>query len=291
MAFNKIGTYLEMIKFQHSIFALPFAYLGAFLAEMRVPDFVTLLWITLAMLGARSFAMAMNRLIDREIDRRNPRTAERALPKGHLSISSVVLFSLVSLTVFLIAVYNLAPVCRYLRPFVVIPFVVYPYTKRFTWLSHFILGLCLGLAPVGAWIAVTNSVNNIEPFLLGAAVLCWVAGFDIFYAIQDMNFDQKYRLYSIPANFGIRTSLGLTKLLHFTAISFLVWTGIRLDLGIFYFIGVFIAGVLLAYENSIIKPNDLSKLNMAFFTMNGVISVLMFCFVAMEVIFRRTNIV
>lgn len=291
MAFNKIGTYLEMIKFQHSIFALPFAYLGAFLAEMRVPDFLTLLWITLAMVGARSFAMAMNRLIDREIDRRNPRTAERALPKGLLPIPSVIVFSLISLTVFLIAVYNLAPICRYLWPFVVIPFVIYPYTKRFTWLSHFILGLCLGLAPVGAWIAVTNSVNNIEPFLLGAAVLCWVAGFDIFYAIQDMNFDQKYRLYSIPANFGIRTSLVLTKLLHFTAISFLVWTGIRLDLGIFYFIGVFIAGVLLAYENSIIKPNDLSKLNVAFFTMNGVISVLMFCFVAMEVIFRRTNIV
>ena len=290
MAFNKIGTYLEMIKFQHSIFALPFAYLGAFLAEIRVPDFLTLLWITLAMVGARSFAMAMNRLIDREIDRRNPRTAERALPKGLLPIPSVIVFSLISLTVFLIAVYNLAPVCRYLWPFVVIPFVIYPYTKRFTWLSHFILGLCLGLAPVGAWIAVTNSVS-IEPFLLGAAVLCWVAGFDIFYAIQDMNFDQKYRLYSIPANFGIRTSLVLTKLLHFTAISFLVWTGIRLDLGIFYFIGVFIAGVLLAYENSIIKPNDLSKLNMAFFTMNGVISVLMFCFVAMEVIFRRTNIV
>lgn len=290
MAFNKIGTYLEMIKFQHSIFALPFAYLGAFLAQMRVPDFLTLLWITLAMVGARSFAMAMNRLIDREIDRWNPRTAERALPKGLLPIPSVIIFSLISLTVFLVAVYNLAPVCRYLWPFVVIPFVIYPYTKRFTWLSHFILGLCLGLAPVGAWIAVTNSVS-IEPFLLGAAVLCWVAGFDIFYAIQDMNFDQKYRLYSIPANFGIRTSLVLTKLLHSTAISFLVWTGIRLDLGIFYFIGVFIAGVLLAYENSIIKPNDLSKLNMAFFTMNGVISVLMFCFVAMEVIFRRTNIV
>ena len=290
MAFNKIGTYLEMIKFQHSIFALPFAYLGAFLAEMRVPDFLTLFWITLAMVGARSFAMAMNRLIDREIDRRNPRTAERALPKGHLSISSVVVFSLISLTVFLIAVYNLAPVCRYLWPFVVIPFVVYPYTKRFTWLSHFVLGLCLGLAPIGAWIAITNSVT-IEPFLLGAAVLCWVAGFDIFYAIQDMDFDQKHRLYSIPANFGIRTSLVLTKFLHFTAILFLAWTGVRLDLGIFYFIGVFIAGVLLAYENSIIKPNDLSKLNMAFFTMNGVISVLMFCFVAIEVIFRRTSIV
>lgn len=289
MAFNKIGTYLEMIKFQHSIFALPFAYLGAFLAEIRIPSFLTLLWITLAMVGARSFAMAMNRLIDREIDRRNPRTSERALPKGLLPIPSVIVFSLISLTVFLIAVYNLAPVCRYLWPFVVIPFVIYPYTKRFTWLSHFILGLCLGLAPVGAWIAVTNSVS-IEPFLLGAAVLCWVAGFDIFYAIQDMDFDRKHRLYSIPANFGIKTSLTVTKLLHFTAISFLVCTGLRLDLGVFYFIGVFIAGVLLAYENSIIKPNDLSKLNMAFFTMNGVISVLMFLFVAIDIVFRRTGI-
>jgi 4-hydroxybenzoate polyprenyltransferase len=289
MAFSKIGTYLEMIKFQHSIFALPFAYLGAFLAEMRIPSFLTLFWITLAMVGARSFAMAMNRLIDREIDRRNPRTAERALPKGLLQSSNVLIFSLVSLTIFLVAVYNLAPVCRYLWPLVVIPFVIYPYTKRFTWLSHFVLGLCLGLAPVGAWIAVTNSVA-IEPFLLGVAVLCWVAGFDIFYAIQDIDFDRKHRLFSIPANFGIRTSLGLTKVLHFTAIVFLGWTGVRLDLGIIYFIGVLITGLLLAYENSIIKPNDLSRLNMAFFTMNGVISVLMFFFVAIEVILKRMNI-
>jgi 4-hydroxybenzoate polyprenyltransferase len=289
MAFNKIATYLEMIKFQHSIFALPFAYLGAFLAEMRIPSFLTLFWITLAMVGARSFAMAMNRLIDREIDRRNPRTSERALPKGLLQSSNVMIFSLVSLSVFLVAVYNLAPVCRYLWPLVVIPFVIYPYTKRFTYLSHFVLGLCLGLAPVGAWIAVTNSIA-IEPFLLGAAVLCWVAGFDIFYAIQDMDFDRQHRLYSIPANFGISTSLILTKLLHFTAVAFLVWSGVRLNLGMIYFIGVIITGLLLAYENSIIKPNDLSRLNMAFFTMNGVISVLMFFFVAIEVIYRRTNI-
>lgn len=289
MAFSKISIYLEMIKFQHSIFALPFAYLGAFLAEMRVPSLRALFWITLAMVGARSFAMAMNRLIDREIDRRNPRTAERALPKGLLGSSNVIWFSLGSLAVFLVAVYNLAPVCRYLWPFVVIPFVIYPYTKRFTWLSHFILGLCLGLAPVGAWIAVTNSVT-LEPFLLGAAVLCWVAGFDIFYAIQDMDFDRKNGLYSIPANFGIKTSLSLTKLLHFTAIVFLAWTGIRLDLGLFYFIGVIIAGALLAYENSIIKPNDTSRLNMAFFTMNGIISVLMFFFVAIEVISRGMNL-
>jgi 4-hydroxybenzoate polyprenyltransferase len=255
---------------------------------MRMPDFITLVWITIAMVSARSFAMAVNRLIDMEIDRRNPRTAERALPKGLLSVSSVIFFSFISLTVFLLAVYNLSPICRYLWPIVVIPFIVYPYTKRFTWLSHFVLGLCLGLAPVGAWIAVTDTISP-EPFLIGAAVLLWVAGFDIFYAIQDIAFDRQQKLHSIPASFGVRTSLFLTKILHFISIAFLSWVGIRLNLGIFYFIGVCITAILLTYENSIIKPNDLSKLNMVFFTMNGVVSILMFCFVAMEVIFRRTG--
>jgi len=284
MALSKIKIYLEMIKFQHSIFALPFAYLGAFLSQKSVPGFGTLFWITLAMVGARSFAMTANRLIDMEIDRRNPRTAERALPRGLLSVSNVILFSIISLVFFLLAVYNLAPICRYLRPIVVIPFVIYPYTKRVTWLSHFVLGLCLGLAPVGAWIAVTNTFS-LEPFLIGAAVLLWVAGFDIFYAIQDMDFDLQHRLYSIPARFGIRASLALTKLLHFTSIAILVWLGVRLNLGLFYFAGVTVAAILLAYENSLIKPNDLSRLNVAFFTMNGIISVVMFCFVAIDVIF------
>lgn len=286
---DKIKIYLEMIKFQHSVFALPFAYFGAFLAQMRAPDFMTIFWITIAMVGARSFAMVVNRLIDMEIDRRNPRTAERALPKGLLSVSSVVLFSIFSLAVFLFAVYKLAPICRYLWPVAVIPFIVYPYTKRFTWLSHFVLGLCLGLAPVGAWIAVTNNIS-IEPFLIGAAVLCWVAGFDIFYAMQDLDFDRQNKLFSIPARFGVRGSLVLTKLLHIISIALLSWVGIRMNLGLIYFTGVFITAVLLAYENSIIKANDLSRLNMAFFTMNGVISVLMFCFVAVEVIFGRSHV-
>ncbi len=286
MALSKIKIYLEMIKLQHSIFALPFAYLGAFLSQKSVPGFSTLFWITFAMVGARSFAMAANRLIDMEIDRRNPRTAERALPRGLLSVSNVILFSIISLGFFLLAVYNLAPICRYLWPIVVIPFVIYPYTKRVTWLSHFVLGLCLGLAPVGAWIAVTNTFS-LEPILIGTAVLLWVAGFDIFYAIQDMDFDLQHRLYSIPARFGIRASLALTKLLHFTSIAILVWLGVRLTLGLFYFAGVAVAAILLAYENSLIKPNDLSRLNVAFFTMNGIISVVMFCFVAIDVIFGR----
>lgn len=290
MAFDKVKIYLEMIKFQHSIFALPFAYLGAFLAEMKVPDMKTLLWITLAMVGARSFAMAANRLIDAEIDRRNPRTAERALPKGLLSISNVIIFALMSLGFFLFAVYNLAPVCRYLWPFAVIPFIIYPYTKRFTWLSHIVLGLCLGLAPVGAWVALTNTISA-EPLIIGAAVLLWVAGFDIFYAMQDRDFDLRENLHSIPARFGIHASLTLTKLFHLISICLFCWAGLRLNLGFFYFAGVFIAGALLAYENSLVKPNDLSKLNVAFFTMNGIISVVVFSFAAAEVVFGRGKIV
>jgi 4-hydroxybenzoate polyprenyltransferase len=287
---GKVKIYLEMIKFEHSVFALPFAYFGAFLAEKRVPEWMTLFWITLAMVGARSFAMAVNRWLDMEIDRRNPRTADRALPKGLLSVSNVVLFSIVSLAVFLLSVYKLAPICRYLWPLVVVPFVIYPYTKRFTWLSHFVLGLCLGLAPVGAWIAITNTIN-MEPFMIGAAVLLWVAGFDIFYAIQDIEFDRQHKLYSIPAKFGIRTSLTLTKILHITSIVLLSWVGMRMHLGIIYFIGIAVTAILLAYENSMIKPHDISKLNMAFFTINGVISILLFCFVAADVIFRRARIV
>ena len=290
MVLNKIRIFMEMIKFQHSIFALPFAFLGAFLSEMKVPSLITIFWITLAMIGARSFAMAVNRLIDIEIDRRNPRTAGRALPKGLVSVWNVILFSLISLGLFLLAVYNLAPICRYLWPIVVIPFIIYPYTKRVTWLSHFVLGFCLGLAPVGAWIAVTNTLS-IDPFLIGAAVLLWVAGFDIFYAIQDIDFDRQHKLYSIPVRFGIKKSLTLTKLLHICSILILSWLGIRLDLGLFYYMGVFVAGTLLAYENSLIKPDDLSNLNVAFFTMNGVISVVMFFFVAIEVIFGRTRFV
>lgn len=286
---DKFKIYLDMIKFEHSIFALPFAYLGAFLSQMKVPNLVTIFWITLAMVGARSFAMSLNRLIDIEIDRRNPRTSERALPKRLLSIPDVMLFTLFSLGLFLLAVYNLAPLCRYLWPFVIIPFVIYPYTKRVTCLSHFVLGFCLGLAPIGAWIAITNTIS-LEPFLIGAAVLLWVAGFDIIYSIMDMNFDRQHGLFSIPARFGIKKSLTLTKLLHITSIVIFILLGIRLNLGIFYFVGVVAAAILLAYENSLIKPDDLSRLNIAFFTMNGIISVLMFCFVAIDLIFGRVKL-
>lgn len=281
---SKIKLYLEMIKFQHSIFALPFAYSGAFLAQMKVPAPSTIFWITVAMVGARSFAMSMNRLIDKEIDRRNPRTAHWALPKGLLSSSDVMVFSAICLGLFLLGVYNLAPICRYLWPFVVIPFVLYPYTKRFTYLSHFVLGGCLGLAPVGAWVSVTNTLT-VEPLLIGVAVLLWVAGFDIIYSLQDLDFDLKEGLFSIPVRFGIKRALLLTKLLHMASIALLIFFGIYLKLGLFYFVGVATVAILLAYENSLIKPDDLSRLNRAFFTMNAFVSVVMFSFIVLEVKF------
>lgn len=287
---KKIKIYAEMIKFEHSIFALPFAYFGAFLSQMKVPSFRNLFWITAAMVGARSFAMALNRIIDIEIDRLNPRTSERALPKGILSIKNAITFSLISLGIFLLSVYHLAPICRYLWPLVIIPFVIYPYTKRFTYLSHFILGICLGLSPVGAWIAISNSIS-FEPFLIAIAVMFWVSGFDIFYAIQDIEFDRKHGLHSIPARFGIKKSLLITKLLHLLTILFLILVGITLKLGIFYFTGVLITSIVLTYENLIIKPDDLSRLNIAFFNLNGLVSIIMFIFVAIELIFRRSNVI
>ena len=263
--------------------------ISALFCLIEGPSFCDTFSILIAIVGARTCNRTQP--LDRyQVDQRNPRTAERALPKGLLSVSNILLFSLASLGIFLLAVYALSPVCQYLWPIVVIPFVVYPYTKRFTWFSHFVLGLCLGLAPIGASIPITNSFTP-EPFLIGTAVLCWVAGFDILYAIQDIDFDRRQGLHSIPARFGIKTSLSVTKLLHIASILLLLWVGLRLGLGLFYYMGILIAAGLLAYENSLVKPNDLSRLNIAFFTMNGVISVIMFCFVAIEVMFGRRAIV
>jgi len=202
MVFKKIGIILDAIKFEHSVFALPFAYMGAFLARGGAPTFSQMAWITLAIVGARSFAMGMNRLVDKEIDARNPRTCRRALPTGLLAEVEMLAFIVFSFGIFLLALYQLAPLTRWLWPLVVIPFVVYPYTKRFTWASHFLLGMCLGLAPVGAWVALRNRVDLL-PLVLGMAVACWVAGFDIIYACQDVKIDQQQGLYSIAASFGV----------------------------------------------------------------------------------------
>lgn len=264
--------FAQFVKFEHSVFALPFAYAGAFLAEDRIPGFLTMLWITLVMVSARSLAMTLNRVIDHEIDARNPRTARRELPAGTLSMSSAAAFGVVSLAVMTGALSQLPRLTWYLAPVVIVAFVVYPYTKRFTSLCHLFLGATIGLAPVGAWVAVTGSLAW-EPFVLMGAVMFWIAGFDIIYACMDIGFDRREGLHSIPAALGTGPALLLTRLFHLLAAGLLLAAGIVSGLGTVYYIGVTVVAVLLAYENAIVSAHDLSRVGTAFMTMNGVISI------------------
>jgi 4-hydroxybenzoate polyprenyltransferase len=275
--------FLSLVKFEHTVFALPFAYIGAFLAVDGVPSAADLFWITVAMVGARSLAMALNRLIDARIDARNPRTAGRELPRGALRPWHVVLFSLGSLAVFLVAVFQLEPIVRWLWPIPVLAFVAYPYLKRVTWLSHAWLGAVDGLAPVGAWAAITNELPW-EAWLLGAAVAVWVAGFDVLYALFDLDFDRAHGLHSLPARFGPRAAFAAARACHVATIAFLVLAGLGLDVGVLYWLGVAAVGALLAYEHSLVSPADTRRLDTAFFTLNGVISVTFFAFVLADVV-------
>jgi 4-hydroxybenzoate polyprenyltransferase len=275
--------FLSLVKFEHTIFALPFAYIGAFLAVGGVPSAADLLWITVAMVGARSLAMALNRLIDAGIDARNPRTAGRELPRGALRPWQVAVFCLASLAVFLVAVYQLAPIVRWLWPIPVAAFVVYPYLKRATWLSHFWLGAVDGLAPVGAWAAITNDLP-LEAWLLGAAVAVWVAGFDVLYALFDLEHDRAHGLHSVPARFGVPATFAVARACHVLTVVFLALAGIALSAGVLYWLGVAAVALLLLYEHSLVSPQDTRRLDLAFFTMNGVISVTFFLFVLADVV-------
>jgi 4-hydroxybenzoate polyprenyltransferase len=275
--------FLSLVKFEHTIFALPFAYIGAFLAVDGVPGAADLLWITVAMVGARSLAMALNRLIDARIDAHNPRTAGRELPRGALRPRQVLLFSLASLAVFLVAVYQLEPIVRWLWPIPVLGFVVYPYLKRITWLSHAWLGAVDGLAPVGAWAAITNELPW-EAWLLGAAVAVWVAGFDILYSLFDLDFDRAHGLHSFPARFGARASFAAARACHLATVGFLVLAGLGLDVGVLFWLGTAGVAALLLYEHSLVSPADTRRLDAAFFTLNGVISVTFFAFVLADVL-------
>lgn len=275
--------FAALVKLEHTIFALPFAYVGAFLAVAGVPSAHDLLWITLAMVGARSFAMALNRLVDAGIDARNPRTANRELPRGALLPWQVVLFSAASLGLFLAAVYQLAPIVRWLWPIPVAAFVVYPYLKRATWLSHLWLGVADGLAPVGAWAAITNDLPW-QAWLLGAAVACWIAGFDVLYALFDLEVDRDQGLHSIPARYGPAAAFLAARALHVATVGALVGAGLGLPVGPLYWLGAAFVGVLLLYEHALVSPRDWRRLDTAFFTMNGVISVGFFGFVLAEVL-------
>jgi 4-hydroxybenzoate polyprenyltransferase len=273
--------FASLVKVEHTIFALPFAYVGAFLAVGGVPSAHDLVWITVAMVGARSLAMALNRLIDAEIDARNPRTSGRELPSGLLGRWQVLAFSLVSLAVFLLAVSQLDPVVRWLWPIPVVGFVVYPYLKRFTWLSHLWLGAVDGLAPMGAWVAITGTLPW-QSWALGGAVACWVAGFDLFYSLLDLSVDRRLGLHSWATRFGERGVFAGARVLHVLTVALLVATGLGLDVDVFYWLGVGAVAALLVYEHTLVRPGDLRRLDAAFFTVNGVISLTFFGFVLLD---------
>jgi 4-hydroxybenzoate polyprenyltransferase len=273
----------SLVKIEHTVFALPFAYVGALLAVNEVPSASDLFWISVAMVGARSLAMGLNRLVDASIDAANPRTAKRELPTRALRPAHVLLFCVGSLAVFLIAVWQLDPLVRWLWPIPVAGFVVYPYLKRFTWLSHAWLGAVDGLAPVGAWVAVTGELP-LESWLLGGAVACWVAGFDLFYALLDLEFDRRSGLHSIATRFGEAGAFWGARVLHVATVALLVAAGLGLPVGLGYWVGVAAVALLLVYEHSLVRPGDLRRLDAAFFTVNGVISLVFFAFVLVDVL-------
>jgi len=263
-----------MIKIEHTIFALPFAFMGVFLAAEGFPDLTTSLWILLAMVGARSAAMAFNRLVDADIDQRNPRTNNRALPMGLLKKSEVALFIVVSAALFLFSAWMLNPLSFYLAWPVLLILLFYSYTKRFTWLCHFILGFCLGMTPLAGWIAV-KGFFAITPILLSIGVFFWTAGFDLIYSCQDYEIDKKEGLYSTPSRFGLKASLILSVVLHIITLIFFGLAGFIGCLSWPFWAATSITGIFLIWEHSIVRPSDLSKVNMAFFMANGFISIVM----------------
>ncbi len=281
--FEKLVSYLKLIRFSHSIFALPFALTGAVIAASGIPSLRQILWVVVAMIGARSGAMGLNRIIDRKIDAENPRTASREIPAGKVKVLDAVIFTVISFAVLVFAAYMLNPLCLKLSPIAIAVVALYPYTKRFTWLSHFVLGLAISAAPLGAWIAIKGTFDW-EIIPMAFAVIFWLAGFDMLYALQDLEFDKSSGLYSIPKRFGIKGTLILSSISHFLSWSLLVFTGIVFGLWIFYWLGMIIVGGLLIYEHSIVKPDDLSKLDMAFFNMNGYISMTVFVFTMVDYI-------
>lgn len=273
---GKLKTTLEMIKFEHTLFALPFAFLGAVMAANGLPTWMQLLWITLAMVGARSAAMTFNRIVDRDIDAANPRTAGREIPSGKLSLGFAWAFLFASIGLFLLAAYSLNWLTFALSPVALLSVLGYSYAKRFTAFAHVLLGWALAISPTAAWIAVRGAIDSELPLLLSLFVLMWTSGFDVLYACQDYEFDKKAGLRSIPARFGIAQSLWIARLFHaqayFVLLILLVFSG----LGWPAYAGVGIVGALLVYQHTLVKPNDLSKMNAAFFTTNAFVSVILF---------------
>lgn len=261
----------NLVRLEHSLFALPYALVGALLAAMGLPPLLTLLWIVIAMVAARTLAMGLNRLIDAEIDARNPRTAGREIPAGLVSRAQVLALCGGSLVVLLLSVWNLAPMTRWLWPFVVIPSVIYPYLKRFTWLCHLWLGALIGLSPVAAWVATSNELPP-GAFLLMGVVGFWIAGFDIIYATLDVDYDRRVGLHSVPADLGIGRALWIARVLHALSVASMVGVGLWLSLGWPYWIAVIACAALLIYEHAIVRADDLTRVNQAFFNVNAILA-------------------
>ena len=269
---RKISVFLEMIKFPHTVFALPFALTGALLAANGLPSGRQILWIILAMVGARTAAMGLNRLIDAEIDARNPRTANRAIPAGLIGKGATLIFIASATLLLLVAAMMLNPLCLKLSPVALFFLVLYSYCKRFTSLAHVVLGICLAAAPMGAWIAIRGSIDT-PALILGGIVLFWVAGFDILYALQDLEFDRAAGLHSIPVALGVKGSLLTARLFHLVMMGLLWWLFVSMHLGVLFLAGIIAAGAMLLYEHLLLKGGNLDKLDAAFFNMNGYISI------------------
>jgi len=286
---GRIRTVLEMIKFEHSVFALPFALVGALLAAREgggLPSWRQILWIVVAMVGARSAAMTMNRIADVEFDRRNPRTANRALPKGELSLGFAWMFTIVASAVLVLAAWQLNLLALKLSPVALAILFFYSYTKRFTAWSHFVLGFCLGISPAAAWIAIRGSLDW-RMLILCAAVTLWVGGFDVLYACQDVEFDTSVGLHSIPKRLGIARALLFARVVHLAMVALLIWLATAFHLAWPAWAGIAVVALLLGYEHSLVKPNDLSKMNAAFFAVNGYISLLFLLFWGAAVVVMR----
>ena len=278
---RRLQIFLDTIKFEHSIFALPFAVAAAFMVAEGWPDWVQFGWVLVAMVTLRTFAMAANRLVDAEIDRRNPRTADRALARGIIGKPEVIGYMVVSAVVFVVAAWQLDPLALLLSPIPILVAFTYPYLKRFTWLAHFGIGAVYVIVPPAVSIALTGTMP-MEYVLLGIAALFWVSGFDVLYAIADIDFDRSNGLHSIPAKFGIAKSLFIARILHAVTILFLGLSMLQAEVGVFAMLGIVVVGVLLAYEHSLVKKDDVSKLNLAFFTMNGIIAVVFAVFIVLD---------
>ena len=283
-AMGKLTAMLEMIKFSHTIFAFPFALMGVVLASLAsgsAPSFGQIIWICLAMVGARTGAMGLNRIIDARIDADNPRTSGRHLPAGKVAMGEAWLLVIAAFALLLLAAWMLNPLCLKLAPVAIFFLVLYSFCKRFTAMAHVVLGICLAIAPVGAWVALRGDIGW-PVIVLGLAVLFWVAGFDIFYALQDYDYDRDNGLFSIPSRFGIERSFLIVRIFHLVMICLLVLLVFSKGLGLIYLLGVVVVTGLLIYEHMLVRPDDLSRLDAAFFNMNGYISVTIFLFTLVD---------